>query len=634
MEIERVQSDPTAYWWYFGVTVSDVAAALATNDARIVDLQVESVSDAGPVLTVAMVANSGPYAKEWWWWFGQSADEVGETLESLNARLISISPYQDGDALLFATVMVANSGADAKEWWWYYGSIDSIAASLAPLNARVVDLEPYSFNGSTGYVVIAISNKGADASAWWWYYNVPATTISNVVSQNNGMLLTFVNDGSGFDASIQAPATNEWWYYFGLSAELIGQLLDQNGARPGMVRSYNGNTAFNVVMINNSNALTTRVGNILRTYGGGWTGFYLKEVNGPVLGALNDAFVFEPASAIKIVMAVYAMTQVQQGNLTLLDWMPEFDPHNFCAFQQLTLGIADGVTTTFTGSLPQNYGEPIDAGSVKVTAGTISAEDNGGGQMAGSGVSGTIDYTTGSVTLTFEVPPATGTQLLVYETLQAAIKQMMWNSDNARADMFIHQFGPTTLTSFAQSLGMINTEVNWYVDCSGGQHNHLTLDDAGHLYEGLANGTILNWTTAQTLFGLMAGKQYDFSGIWGSLQTMINEINSAASNSVSAAQLQAFIDGIQLSYKPGGYTYGPTSVDPDGSSAYSDTGLDGWIEIPFCDGDEQSSKQYVFGFFVECTSPTGSQAWAQMGAGAEILREQVTASLATWAQCG
>jgi hypothetical protein len=170
--LERTQSDPTAYWWYFGVSAAQVNQALTQHNARIVDLQVESVSPTGPVFTVAMVANSGPYAKQWWWWYGQSAQDVATKLGTLNARLISVSPYQDGPNLRFAAVMVSNAGADAKQWWWFYGSGATVGAQLKPLNARVVDLEPYAFNGAKNYAAIAIANTGSDARPWWWWFNL------------------------------------------------------------------------------------------------------------------------------------------------------------------------------------------------------------------------------------------------------------------------------------------------------------------------------------------------------------------------------------------------------------------------------------------------------------------------------
>ncbi|MBI4201559.1 MAG: serine hydrolase [Chloroflexi bacterium] len=46
---------------------------------------------------------------------------------------------------------------------------------------------------------------------------------------------------------------------------------------------------------------------------GGTVGLYLKEVNGPVIAAHNESFVFEPASTIKALIHFHAMRQVQDG---------------------------------------------------------------------------------------------------------------------------------------------------------------------------------------------------------------------------------------------------------------------------------------------------------------------------------
>ena len=135
----------------------------------------------------------------------------------------------------------------------------------------------------------------------------------------------------------------------------------------------------------------------------------------------------------------------------------------------------------------------------------------------------------------------------------------------------------------------------------------------------------------------MAGKNYDFNDVWGSLQEIVVQ---EAPTDQPPIQIQAFSEGIKLSYKEGEYTFpGGVLRDPDGSVPYADFGLDGWVEIPFCDGGQTSSTQYVFGYFDEMTAVTDdpasavSIAMAQFGNGAEILREQVRAALATWGQC-
>lgn len=62
--------------------------------------------------------------------------------------------------------------------------------------------------------------------------------------------------------------------------------------------------------------ITTRVDAILSAgAGGGTTGLYLKEVGGPVIAAKNETFAFEPASTIKVLLHLYAHTQLQAGNV-------------------------------------------------------------------------------------------------------------------------------------------------------------------------------------------------------------------------------------------------------------------------------------------------------------------------------
>ncbi|HTP08326.1 MAG TPA: serine hydrolase, partial [Anaerolineae bacterium] len=119
-----------------------------------------------------------------------------------------------------------------------------------------------------------------------------------------------------------------WWWYVGSTGQ---QMLDnalQDGARPIDVNTYSGcgGTCYAYVLINNSNDITTRVGQLLRNGTDGTKGLYLKEVNGSVLANLEDNWVFEPASAIKAVLHVYAMHQVQLGITQLSNNVLKYAP--------------------------------------------------------------------------------------------------------------------------------------------------------------------------------------------------------------------------------------------------------------------------------------------------------------------
>lgn len=68
-----------------------------------------------------------------------------------------------------------------------------------------------------------------------------------------------------------------------------------------------------------------------------------------------------------------------------------------------TIGLGTGSKTSFTTALAYT---PVRPGSVNVVAGGVTAFDDGQGGISGTGVSGTIDYATGTISVTFTAAPA------------------------------------------------------------------------------------------------------------------------------------------------------------------------------------------------------------------------------------
>lgn len=321
---ESLNTTPTGWWWYYGVTPAQLSSLVSNNNARIVSLQVEQAS---PLLfTVAMVSNTGTYAKSWWYYYGVTGAQLSSLLSTNNARLTNLDAYDVNGTTYFAAVMISNTGADAKGWWWYYGLTTSQIGSLVSQNgARLVELRSYVTGGVTRYAVVMIPNTGADARAWWWYYGVSGSTVSSLLSQNNAFLISIQpadSIGSTFNVVMQQePNTPSWWWYYGNSAADLSDHLSQNGARLIDVKTYfvYGVRKFAAIMVNNSNAATTRVGNILRGGTDGETGLYLKVLNGAVQDNLQEGRIFEPASSIKILIGLHAMRQVDLGLASLSD---------------------------------------------------------------------------------------------------------------------------------------------------------------------------------------------------------------------------------------------------------------------------------------------------------------------------
>ncbi|HET7091656.1 MAG TPA: serine hydrolase, partial [Anaerolineae bacterium] len=517
------------------------------------------------LLNVAMVRNEGAYAKAWWWYYNLTASELSANLTSNSARLIDFEVYEISNGeLRFTAIMVSNTGAENKAWWWYYNAatITDISNLLTTNNARLIDLDSYYDGGLLRYNVAMIRNTGADAKAWWWYVNQTPAQIGTLLQNNSARLI----DIERYDPSDTTPSTYNvvmeacpcpyWWWYIGVTESTLSDLLAQNGARLIDIEPYPGcgGLCFNAIMINNSNAITSRVGNLLRSGTDGATGLYLKPVGGPVLAWLQADRVFEPASTIKVVQHLYAMQQVENGSASLAQSVP--------------------IYADISGSCP-------------------------------------------------------GTSITGSETLSNALRLMMWNSDNERTKAISVTFGIQNINNMAQSIGMADTRINHTMGCAAealANPNRLALDEAGLLYEGVANGTLLNPVTRDTFFYLMAGKGYDFTGVWQEITMGSGIIDQEAPAGMTASQKQSFAGRMKLSYKAGGYTL----CDP---SCLEYRSIAGWAEVPFCTAGAVAPRQYVFGIFIDgaTSGPAADNTFNDTKA--ELLREQINSALSTWAPC-
>ena len=323
---DQDNSTPTAWQWFYNQTTTQLSDVAATG-YRIVDLEVESGSPLR--FTAAFVQNSGSYAKGWWWYVGQTLSQVNTLVSQNNARLIDIEAYEVGGAIRYAVVMVPNTGADAKAWWFYSTQdLNDIANATSTNNARVVDLEEDVLLGQTWYSAIMISNTGADAKPWYWWIGASISFLSNEIATKNLRLVDLERRSNGtYDAVLVQNSENmNWWWYVGSTEAELNAQVAQTGSRiQSILRVDSGGTPyFYAILHNNSNDLTTTVGNILRNSTDGVSGLYLREVNGSVRANLQEHFAFEPASTIKTLMHAHALHEVSLGNADLAEMLTVF----------------------------------------------------------------------------------------------------------------------------------------------------------------------------------------------------------------------------------------------------------------------------------------------------------------------
>jgi CubicO group peptidase (beta-lactamase class C family) len=252
---EPLDTAPAAWSWWFGKSASEVTALAGSNN-RLVSIQVSSASPLR--FTVAMVQNTGSYAKNWWWFPDLTPENLQLYSIVLNARAVSMDAYLVNGSVHFAVVMLNNTSTDAKAWWFYDGtSLADLTSMLQQKGARLIDLRQYA-NGSR-YVALLVSNTGPDATPWWWYTHQTISQINSLLTQNSAFLVSAQPaDASASTFNVimnQNPDPGiAWWTYYSYDESHINGFLSQNHARPVDVKSYvvNGQTLFTMTMVSNS----------------------------------------------------------------------------------------------------------------------------------------------------------------------------------------------------------------------------------------------------------------------------------------------------------------------------------------------------------------------------------------------
>jgi hypothetical protein len=118
---------------------ADVTAKIATG-LRLVDISVESFSPSY-LFTAVNVANSGSYAKGWWWYVNASPATVSNLLATNNARLVDLDIDSTTGNL---NVIMVSCAFGCPFWWWYYGISTSQLLNIAAQDGARIPYQPKS----------------------------------------------------------------------------------------------------------------------------------------------------------------------------------------------------------------------------------------------------------------------------------------------------------------------------------------------------------------------------------------------------------------------------------------------------------------------------------------------------------
>lgn len=254
-EAERLSDESADWWCYTDVAGETISAALDDHRARLIDLEVTSVSPLR--FTASMIGNRGSYATAWWWYYGASADQVSQLLDDLTARIIDLEVYSVGGQLRFAVILVPNAGSQAKAWWWYFNASAAELSELASQNnARLVDLEVMESSGEPRYAAVMIRNTGADEAPWEWYTEISAEDLADALASSSARLLDMERMSNGLYAAIALPSQGEEWdWYRGLSGPGLMEKAALTGGRIVDIEQYaSGDTSHYAVVLTGNGA--------------------------------------------------------------------------------------------------------------------------------------------------------------------------------------------------------------------------------------------------------------------------------------------------------------------------------------------------------------------------------------------
>lgn len=503
---EKILDTPAGWTYLYGATSSTINAEV--NAGRR-PFQIKRV--AANSYDVITVANSGAYAMPG---FGTGNMHYNRTLSQLsgeltNRRLVSLDCYDTSGLTLMSAVSIPNTGAQGAGWGWLVGQtrqqiIDWVANSTTPL--RILDLSIYISGGQKRYSAVAVVNQGAQQQGWWWYFDKTGEEVGQLLTQNDARLVdieletapTILTPARYAVVMVaQNPGAN--WVYTSLTASQVNEAVGQTGGRLTNLHRYTnafGNTRFAVCLVDNADQPTRRLRDLMAgEFNQGVYGFKLKRVGGPVEKSLNEQYVFEPASTLKILHGAYAVYQTANNlpNAIGLDdeiWVP-----NRCG------------TTYWNNVCPDT------------------------------------DYFCNS-----------GDELL-----RTTVSSMMRSSHNGRTRTIEDLFGRSTINNFASQLGgTSNTEINHYIGC-GEPPNTTTADDMVRFYERIGDGTFFDGGWRDELAGMMQNLDSNgWSGGGRNGFQVLDQIISdeAAGTSLTSAEILSFKNNLQIAHKIGGYWNG------------------------------------------------------------------------------
>ncbi len=558
---ERMQTDPTGWLWLTNVSESQIKSAEAANNARAVDITIEDISPLR--FSALLVGNTGPYAKTSWFYADRTEAQLNALLQNTNSRLIDVEAVQVSGEMRFSATMVAKTGVDNIGWAWYYNQTPAGVQSLLNTNnARAISLSRYLIPG----------------------FPLPQERYAVVMIANSG------------------ATQKDSWVEFNKTATEIGNLLNARGAQL-IDLNRDSSTTYDVIM------------NRCPCASSWWWGLGLD--------ANAMAFEINKVGGRPVDLNAYTSGGQQRFNAIFVD--------NLNAQSRRLRGVMNN-SSGINGFYVKEVGGPVRAALMSSyifePASTIKVLAH---------LYATQKVQAGGASLTDPIPvintiTSTGCTYSGTEPLSTALELMMEQSDNDRTRTIVYHFGRANINNYvANVVGLQDTRWLRPMECDEvlvqdhSIDNHMRLDEIGKLYEGVANGTLLDGIHRDVFRELM-DNGWAGEASWGgkSITAVIDE--EAAVIGLSSSLRDRFKSFLRIAGKAGWYP------NKNGSGLYYASKA-GWVQMPYCSGGQIRLRDYVLGLFIDRATDVNAHQQKYHTALPELLREQIRESLANWDTC-
>jgi hypothetical protein len=556
---ERYQTTQTGWWYYYGQTQAEVQAQWSSGKQIVTMDRNATTGD----YDVAFVSDNGP--------FNVTGDVIQYTqtsaqlaaLKTGGSRFVDLEGFDVGGASRFTVATIPDTGAAGWDYTIGQTSWANVIAWQGGNDLRIIDIEKYVVGGNTRYAAVGIPNTGTNAQGWWWYFGVTEAQVNSFLSTNGARLIDIEVESAG---TLGSPTPT-----------------------------------FNVIMVSSNT-------------GTDWVDLSLTSTQLNDLVAQTDGRItcFERytnfAGATTFAAALVDNTDAQTRRMR--EYMGNALSDGKYGFMLKQVG---GPVIT---DLNENFAfEP--ASMLKILHATYAID------RCASGLDNLNNSIfVGDRTNNNECPD--GVQSSPgNETLSAAIREMMQQSDNNRTWEIEKRYTTVNLNNYADvTLGLTDTQINHRLGClCGNPFNTFSCVDATSLYEQIADGSLFAQNWQDTLYNLMLDLDEQGYGTYPTLSNVINQ--EAALTDLTSSEISDFRAAMRFANKGGGYSCGGTYYRTDG----------GWASVPFkvlfLGSYIVSPREYTLATFVHANNDSVESQVAYR-AKEEILREQIREALESW----